>query len=326
MKLPHRRQSLHLAAGAATLPAVPRIAGAQAYPARPVRIIVGFPAGGAQDIVARLIGQWLAERLGQPFLIENRPGAGGNVGAEGVVRSPADGYTLLLVGSPNAVNTTLYEKLSFNFIRDVAPVAGVISVPLVMVVNPSLPVSGVAEFIAYAKANAGKISMASSGVGTAQHVGGELFKIMTAIDMLHVPYRGGGPALADLIGGQVQVMFAAMSETIEYVRAGKLRALGVSSSTRSDALPNVPTIGDAVPGYEASAWYGVGTPRATAPETVARLNGEINAGLVDPRLRQLLADLGGTMLTGTPADFGSLIARDTEKWAQVIRTAHIKAG
>ena len=282
MKLP-RRQFLHLAAGAAALPAVSRIAWAQAYPTRPVRIIVGFAAGGAADIIARLIGQWLSERLGQPFVIENRPGAGSNIATEAVVRAPPDGYTLLLVGTANAINATLYDKLNFNFIRDIAPVAGIIRVPNVMVVNPSVPAKTVPEFIAYAKANPGKINMASGGIGTAAHVSGELFKMMAGVDMVHVPYRGAAPALTDLLGGQVQVMFASMPSSIEHIRAGKLRALAVTTATRSEALPDIPTVGEFVPGYEASAWYGVGAPKDTPAEIVDKLNKEINAASPIPR-------------------------------------------
>ena len=322
--LGHRRQFLHLAAGAAALPAVSRIARAQTYPTRPVRIIVGFPPGGAADIAARLMGQWLSERLGQPFVIENRPGAGSNIATEAVVRAPADGYTLLLVSTSNAINATLYDKLNFNFIRDIAPVAGIIRVPHVMEVNPSVPAKTVPEFIAYAKANPGKINMASAGIGAAPHVSGELFKMMTGVDMVHVPYRGAAPALTDLLGGQVQVMFDTMPSSIEYIRAGKLRALAVTTATRSEALPDIPTVGDFVPGYEASAWYGVGAPKNTPAEIVDKLNKEINAGLADPKMKARLADLGGTVLAGSPADFGKLIADETEKWAKVVKFAGIK--
>jgi tripartite-type tricarboxylate transporter receptor subunit TctC len=291
MKLPHRRQFLHLAAGAAALPAVSRIAGAQAYPTHPVRIIVGAAPSGTFDIMARLIGQWLSERLGQPFIIENRPGAGSNIGTEAVVRAPADGYTLLLVGVPNAINATLYDRLNFNFIRDIAPVAGIDREPHVMVVNPSVPAKTVREFIAYAKANPGKISMASAGNGTPSHVSGELFKMMTGINMVHVPYRGGGPALVDLLSGQVQVMFPTMSSSIEYVRAGKLGALAVTSATPSEALPQIPTVSDFVPGFEATFWTGIGAPKNTPTDVVDKLNKEINAGLGDPRMQARLADL-----------------------------------
>jgi tripartite-type tricarboxylate transporter receptor subunit TctC len=324
MKLP-RRQFLHLAAGAAALPAVSHIAKAQTYPTRPVRIIVGFAAGGGIDIIARLIGQSLSERLGQEFVIDNRPGAGGNIGTEAVVRAAPDGYTLLLAFSSNAINATLYEKLNFSFIRDIAPVAGVIRVPNVMLVNPSVPAKTVPEFIAYAKANPGKISMASGGIGTPGHVSGELFKMMAGVDMVLVPYRSGGPALTDLIAGQVQVMFPNTGASLEYVKAGKLRALAVTTATRSEALPDLPTVAEFVPGYEASSWFGVGTPKATPAEIVEKLNKEINAGLADPRLKARLADLGGIALAGSPADFGKLIAEETEKWAKVIQFAGVKA-
>jgi len=325
MKSPHRRQFLHLAAGAAALPALPRIAKAQAYPTRPVRIIVGFAPGGAVDIMARLIGQWLSERLGQQFVIENRPGAGGNVATEAAVRALADGYTLLLAHSINAINATLYEKLNFNFIQDIAPVTSFASGALVMVVNPSVPARTVPEFIAYAKANPGKINMASQGVGGTGHVSGELFKMMTGVNLVHVPYRGAGPALIDLLGGQVQVMFPATVSSIEYIRAGRLRALAVTAATRSDALPDIPTVGQFVPGYEASNWYGVGVPTDTPAEIIGKLNKEINAGLADAKMKARLADLGETPFPGSPADFGQLIAEETEKWRKVIRAANIKA-
>ena len=324
VKLPHRRKFLHLAAGAAALPAVSRIARAQAYPSRPVRIIVGFPAGGLSDVLARLMGQWLSERLGQPFVIENRPGAGGNIGAETVVKAAPDGYTLYLSSSPNAISATLYDNLNFNFIRDIAPVASISISPLVMEVNPSVPAKTVPEFIAYAKANPGKLNMASNGNGTTSHLAGELFKMMTGINMLHVPYRGAAPALTDLIGGQVQVMFDVMASSIEHIRAGKLRALAVTTATRSEALPDVPNVGEFLPGFEASAWQGVGVPKNTPTEIVDKLNKEINAGLADPKLRARLADLGGTVIGGSPADFGKLIADETEKWGKVIRAANIK--
>jgi tripartite-type tricarboxylate transporter receptor subunit TctC len=322
MKLPHRRKFLHLAAGAAALPAVSRMARAQAYPTRAVRLIVPFPAGGGNDIIARLIGQTLSERLGQPFVIENRPGAGSNIATEAVVKSSPDGYTLLFFDSSSATNATLYEKLNFNFIRDIAPVAGIFRVPLVMLVNPLVPAKTVPEFIAYAKANPGKLNMASPGSGTVTHVAGELFKVMTGVNMVHVPYRGGAPALTDLMGGQVQVYFGGSS--IEYIRAGKLRALAVTTATRSDALPDIPTVGEFVPGFEASAWFGVGAPKSTPADIIDKLNKEINAGLTDPKIMERLADLGGTALAGAPADFGKLIAEDTEKWAKVIRAANIK--
>ena len=323
MKLP-RRNFLHLAAGAAALPALSRIAWAQTYPSRPVRLIVPLAPGGATDIIARLIGQWLSERLGQPFIIENRPGAGTNLGTEAVVRAPPDGYTLLLVSTPNAINATLYDKLNFNFIRDIAPVAGIISHPLVMVMNPSVPAKTVPEFIAYAKANPRKLNMASPGNGTPNHVSGELFKMMAGVDMVHVPYRSGGPALTDLIAGQVHVMFPATVSSVEYIRAGRLRALAVTTATRSELLPDIPTVGEFVPGYEASGWFGVGAPKATPAEIVEKLNKEINAGLADPKIKARLADLGGTLLAGSPADFGKLIADETEKWGKVVKFAGIK--
>jgi tripartite-type tricarboxylate transporter receptor subunit TctC len=323
MKLP-RRNFLHLAAGAAALSAVSRFASAQTYPSRPVRLLVGFAAGGGVDIVARLIGQWLSERLGQQFIIENRPGAGTNIATEAVVRAPADGYTLLLVNVANAVNATLYDNLIFNFIRDVAPVAGIMVVPNVMVVHPSVPAKTVPEFIAYAKANLGKINMGSGGIGGPSHVAGELFKMMAGVDLVHVPYRGVAPALTDLIGGQVQVIFSTMTGSIEYIRTGKLRALAVTTAMRAEALPDIPTVGEFVPGYEASAWYGLGAPKNTPAEIVAKLNKEINAGLADPKLRARLADLGGTVLAGSPADFSKLIAEEIDKWAKVIKSAGIK--
>jgi tripartite-type tricarboxylate transporter receptor subunit TctC len=324
MKLPHRRQLLHLAAGAAALPAVSRFAWAQAYPTRPVRLIVPVAPGGASDILARLMGQWLSERLGQPFIIENRPGAGNNVGTEAVVRAPADGYTLLLCGIANATNATIYDKLNFDFIRDTAPVAGIIRGPYVIVVNPSVPAKSVPEFIAYAKANPRKVNMASSGTGTGTQMVGELFKMMAGIDMVHVPYRGLGPALTDLIAGQVQVIFSGTVSSIEYVRAGRLRALAVTGATRWDALPDIPTVGEFVAGYEASQWFGVCAPTATAAEIVEKLNKEINAGLADHKIKARLTDLGGVPMPMTPADFGQLIADETEKWGKVIRAANIK--
>jgi tripartite-type tricarboxylate transporter receptor subunit TctC len=324
MKLP-RRQFLHLAAGAAVLPALSRFAWAQTYPARPVRLIVGYTAGSNLDILARLMGQWLAERLGQPFVIENRPGAGSNVATEAVVRAVPDGYTLLMVSAGNAVNATLYDNLNFNFIRDIAPVAGIIRSTNVMEVNPSFPAKTVPEFIAYAKANPGKINMASGGIGSGPHIAGELFKVMTGVDMRHVPYRGSPPALTDLLGGQVQVMFDLMSSSIESIRAGKLRALAVTTATRSAVLPDIPTIGEFVPGYEASGWQGVGAPRNTPIEIVERLNKEINAALADPKMKARLADLGGTVLAGSPAAFGKLIVEETEKWAKVVKFAGLKA-
>jgi tripartite-type tricarboxylate transporter receptor subunit TctC len=323
MKLP-RRKFLHLVAGAGALPAVSRIAWAQTYPARPVRIVVGFPPGGPTDIAARLIGQSLSERLGQQFVIENRPGAGSNIGTEAVVRAPPDGYTLFLAYSANAINATLYDKLNFSFIRDIAPVAAINREPLVMLVNPSFPVKTVPEFITYAKANPGKINFASGGNGTPPHVSGELFKMMTGVNLVHVPYRGGGPALTDLLGGQVQAMFVAISASIENIRAGKLRALAVTSASRSDALPDIPTVGDFIPGYEASTWCGIGAPKATPAEVIDKLNKEINAGLVDPKMKTRLANIGSTALPGSPADFGKLIAEETEKWAKVVKLSRAK--
>ena len=318
MKLP-RRRFLHLAAGALALPAVPRIAVAQAYPSRPVRLVVSFPAGGVNDILARLMGQWLSERLGQPFVIENRPGAGTNIGTEAVVRAAADGYTLLLVSPANAINATLYDKLSFNFMRDIAPVASIVSMPLVLVVHPSFQVASVSELVAYAKANPGKLNMASGGNGSAGHVTGELFKMMAGVDMLHVPYRGSGPALTDLIAGQVQVTVDPLPSSIEFIRTGKLRALAVTTATRSDALPGIPTIADTVPGYEASAWYGFGAPKATPVEIIEKLNREINAVLAEPRNKARFAELGGTVIAGSPADFSKLMADETKKWARVVK-------
>jgi tripartite-type tricarboxylate transporter receptor subunit TctC len=325
MKLPHRRQFLRLAAGAAVLPAASRIAWAQAYPSRPVRWVVGFAAGGNADILTRPIGQWLSERLGQPFIVENRPGAGSNIATEAVVRASPDGYTLLWVTSANAINATLYDKLNFNFIRDIAPVATISRNAHVMVVNPSVPAKTVPEFIAYAKANPGKINMASGGNGSTPHVAGELFKMMAGIDMPHVPYRGSAPALTDLLGGQVQVYFSQMIASIEYVRAGKLRALAVTTTTRSDLLPDIPTLGEFLPGFEASTWVGVGAPRNTPPDIIEKLNKEINAALADPKIKARLADLGGTVLAGSPTNFGKLIADETEKWGNVIRALNIKA-
>jgi tripartite-type tricarboxylate transporter receptor subunit TctC len=323
VKLP-RRKFLHLAAGAAALPFASRIARAQAYPSRPVRIIIGFPPGGAADITARLMGQWVSDRLGQPFVIENRPGAGSNIATETVVRAAPDGYTLLLPVTSNAINATLYEKLNFNFIRDIAPVAGIVRSPNVMVVNPSLPAKTVPAFIAYAKANSDKLNMASSGIGTSQHLSGELFKMMTSVNMAHVPYRGGAPALTDLLGGQVQVMFASMASSIEYIRGAKLHSLAVTTARRSEALPDIPTVADFVPGYDASDWYGLGAPKNTPAEIIEKLNMEINAGLADRQVKARLADLGATPLSGSPAEYGKLIADETEKWAKVIRFANIK--
>jgi tripartite-type tricarboxylate transporter receptor subunit TctC len=319
-----RRRFLHLAAVAVALPAVSRAARAQAYPTRPVRLVVGFAAGNSADILARLIGQWLSERLGQPFVIENRPGAGSNIATEMVVRAPADGHTLLSVGPPAAINATLYEKLGFNFIRDIAPVAGTMRVPNVIAVNPSVPAETVPALIAYAKANPGKINMASGGNGTSSHVSGELFKMMAGVNMVHVPYRGAAAALTDLLGGQVQVMFPATAGVIEYIRANKLRALAVSTAARSEALPDLPTVGDFLPGYEASTWLGVGAPKGTPAEIVDKLNTEINAALADPKIKARIADLDGTVLALSPADFGKLIADETEKWAKVVKVSGAK--
>jgi len=325
MKLP-RRNFLHLAAGAAALPAVSHFAWAQAYPTRPVRIVAGFAPGGPVDIIARLMGQWLSERLGQQFIVENRPGAGGNIATEAVVRAPADGYTLLLVTSTNAINTTLYDKLSFDLIRDIAPVATISRNTHVMVVHPSVPAKTVPEFIAYAKANPGKINMASGGIGSAPHVYGELFKTMTGVDLVQVHYRGAGPALVDLLAGQVQIIFVNTAASIAYIRAGKLRALAVTTATRSEALPDVPTVSEFVPGYEASGWSGVGSPKSTPTEVIDKLNREINTALADPKFKAQLADLGSLALAGSPAEFGKFIADETEKLGKVIRAANIKAG
>jgi tripartite-type tricarboxylate transporter receptor subunit TctC len=320
-----RRRFLRLAAGAIALPAISHTATAQAYPVRPVRIIVGIAAGGATDIVGRLIGQWLSERLGQQFVIENRPGAGTTIGTEVVVRAPADGYTLLLVSSDSAISATLYEKLSFNFIRDIALVAGIVRLPFLMLVNPSVPAKTVPEFIAYAKANPGKINMASPGIGTAPHLAGELFKTMAGLNLVHVPYRGGAPALTDLISGQVQVTFLSPAASIEYIRSGRLRALAVTSATRWEGLPDLPTVVDFVSGYEASVWFGVGAPKNTPSEIIDKLNMEINAALSDPKLKAQLADLGGKVLPGSSTEFGKFVADETEKWGKVIRFAGIKA-
>ena len=323
MKLP-RRNFLHLAAGVAALPAVSRIARAQAYPSRAVRIIVPSAPAGPTDILARLMGQWLSERLGQSFVIENRPGGGGNIGTEAVVRASPDGYTLLMVGSLNTINAALYDKLNFNFIRDIAPVASVIRYPSVMVVNPSVPAKSVPEFIAYAKANPGKIHMASGGTGTPPHLAGELFKMMAGVDLIHVPYRGNGPAFNDLIGGQVQVMFPSPVGLLEYIRAGKLRALAVTMATRSEALADLSTVGDFVPGYEASAWWGIAAPKNTPAEIIKTLNTQVNASLADANFQARLANLGATVLALSPGEFGKLIADETEKWGKVIRAANIK--
>jgi tripartite-type tricarboxylate transporter receptor subunit TctC len=321
VRLP-RRKFLHLAAASLGLPILPRAAMALDYPTRPVRFIVGFPAGSATDIVGRLMAQSLSERFGQQFIVDDRPGAGSNIAAEAVVRADPDGYTLLQVASPNAINATLYNNLSFNFIRDIAPVVGIFRYPYVIVVTSSVPAKTLAEFIAYAKANPGKIDMASAGNGTAPHIFGELFMMMTGVNMLHVPYRG--PYFADLIAGQVQVVFSPLPSTIGFIKAGTLRPLAVTTATRSDALPDIPTIGETVPGYEASSWQGVGAPKNTSAEIIDKLNGEINVVLADPKMKERLAELGGTVLAGTPAEFGKLIADETEKWARVIKSANIK--
>ena len=323
MKFP-RRPFLHLAAGAAALPAVSRVARAQAYPSRPVRIVVAFAAGGGVDITARLIGQWLSDRLGQTFVVENRPGAGGNVGTEAVVNAPSDGHTLLLATVPNAVNATLYEKLNFNFIRDTAPVAGIIRVPMAILLHPSVPPKTVPELIAYAKANPGKINMASAGTGSAPHMAGELFNFMAGINMVHVPYRGQGPALNDLLGGQVQVYFATTPGTSDFVRTGKLRALAVTTSTRAEVFSELPRVGDFVPGYEASQWYGMTAPKNTPAEIIERLNREINAALTDPRMRAKFAEIGGEPLTGSSSEFGQFVAEETDKWGKVVKATGLK--
>jgi tripartite-type tricarboxylate transporter receptor subunit TctC len=325
MKLRHRRNFLHLAAGAAALPAMSRVAWAEVYPSRPVRLIAPFGPAGATDITARLIGQWLSERLGQQFVIENRPGAGGNIGTEAVVRAAPDGYTLLYVTTANASNATLYDKLNFNFVRDIAPIAPIVGFSYIMVVTPSVPAKTFPEFIAYAKTNPGKINMASVGIGSTPHVNGELFKMMTSTNLVHVPYRSVAAVMTDLLSGQVQLYFGTTASSLEYVKTGKLRALAVTVERRLDALPDIATVGEFVPGYVASNWYGLGAPKNTPAEIVAKLNREINAGLADPKLRARLADLGGTVLGGSPADFGKFIADESEKWGKVIRAANIKA-
>ena len=324
MHLP-RRKFLHLGAGVAMLPAALHLAWAQSFPVHPVRIVVGFAAGSTTDILARLMGQWLSVRFGQQFIVENRPGAGGNVGAEAMVNAPADGYTLLMVPPAVAANPTLYEHLSFNFLRDTTPVAGVVRVPNVAEVNPSVPVKTIPELIAYAKANPGKLSFASAGIGTTSHLAGELFNTMTGADLQHVPYRGDGPAMADLIAGQVQVGFATMTASIGYIRADRLRPLAVCTIKRSEALPDIPTVAEFVPGFEASSWFGIAAPKGTPIEIIHRLNRETNAGLADPTIRARLANMGGVPLSGSPADYGKLIADETEKWGMVIRSAGIKA-
>jgi tripartite-type tricarboxylate transporter receptor subunit TctC len=319
-----RRRFLHVAAGAVALPAVSRFTWAQSYPTRSVRLVVGAPPGGPTDILARLMGQWLQDRLGRPFVIDNRPGAGTNIGTEAVVKAAPDGYTLLLVPPPAAINATLYEKLNFNFIRDIEPVAGISRGSLVMEINPSVPAKTVPEFIAYAKANPSKINMGSPGNGTSSHVAGELFKMMAGLNMVHVPYRGEAPALTDLLGGQVQVMFPTAIASVQYLRAGKLRALAVTTATRSDAMPDIPTVSEFVPGFEASFWSGIGAPRNTPADIIGKLNREINVGLADPKIKEQLSGLGGIPMPMTPADFGKLIADETEKWAKVVKFAGIK--
>jgi tripartite-type tricarboxylate transporter receptor subunit TctC len=323
MKL-RRRQLLRLAAGAVALPVLSRIAKAQTYPTGPVRLVVGFPPGGPTDIVARLVGQWLSERLRQPFVVENRSGAASNIATEAVIKSRPDGYTLLLAASANAINATIYDKLNFNFIEDIAPVAGIMRQPFVICVNPSVLTMSVPGFMAYASANPGKVNMASAGNGSPHHVFGELFMAMTGIKMLHVPYRGEAPALTDLLSGRVEVMFASVSGTFEYIRAGTLRPLAVTTRTRSRMLPDIPTVGDFVPGFEASAWVGIGAPKNTPADIINKLNNEINRGLADPTIEARLADLGGTVLAGSPAEFGRLIADDTKKWAKVVSLVGIK--
>ena len=323
MKLP-RRKFLHLAAGAAALPAVSRIAWAQAYPMRPVRIVVGYPPGGAADISGRLIGQFLSERLRQPFVIENRPGAGGNIGTEVVVRAPPDGYTLLIVNIPHAINATLYDNLNFNFLRDIAAVAMIYRQPLVLEVNPAVPAKTVGELIALAKGNPSKVNMASAGIGTPQHLAGELFKSMAGVDLVHVPYRGGAPALTDMIGGQVQVMFDTLNSSIEHIKAGRLRALAVTTAIPSEALPNIPPIADVLPGYELTSWSGVGAPKKTPREIIEKLNKDINAVLADPTAKDRFDQLGATVTTLSPAAFDEFIAEETAKWGKVVRAANIK--
>jgi tripartite-type tricarboxylate transporter receptor subunit TctC len=320
----HRRRFLHLAASAAALPATARFARAETYPARPVRWIIGYSPGGTTDVLSRPIAQYLTEKLGQPFVIETRPGAGTNIATESVVRAPADGYTLLFVGAPNAINATLYPKLNFNFIRDIAPVAGIVSVPNVLVVHPSVPATTVPEFIAYAKANPGKINMASSGVGSSPHLAGELFRMMAGADIQHVPYRGAAPAMTDLLAGQVQLYFVTTPSSLGHIRAGRVRPLGVTTAARTPDLPDVPAIGEFLPGYEASAWYGVGAPRDTPAEIIGTLNREINAAIAEPKIKARLDDLGCTTIAGSPADFARLIADETEKWAKVVTFAGLK--
>jgi tripartite-type tricarboxylate transporter receptor subunit TctC len=322
MTLP-RRQFLRLAAGAAMGPLLPTVASAQAYPSRPVRIMVGFAPGGSTDIGARVIGQWLSERLGQTFVVENRPGAGSNIAADAVVRATPDGYTLLLISSSDSINATLYPKLSFNFIRDITPVACMTRAPQILMANPALPAKTFPELIAYAKANTGKISIASAGNGAISHLSGELLKMMAGIDLVHVPYRGAGPALTDLLAGHVQIAFVGLAGAIEYLRTGKLRGLAVTTTTRSEAMPDIPTISEFVPGYEAVSYFGLGAPRNTPADVINKLNGEVNSALTDPKIKARVADIGGIIHGGSPAEFGKLIADDTEKWAKVIREAKV---
>ena len=324
MKIP-RRTFLHLAAGAGTLPAISRFAWAQSYPARPVRIIVGFPAGGTTDIGARLIAQWLSERLGQQFIVENRPGAGTHMATEAVARASADGYTLLMATGSNAINATLYDRLNYNFLRDIVPVVGVIRSPFVLEVHPAVPVKSVPELIAYAKATLGKINMASFGTGTSSHLTGELFKMMTGVEMLHVPYRGSAPMLIDLLSGQVQLAFDNLPASIEHIRSGKLRPLAVTTTTRSEVLSDIPALGEMLPGFESSAWIGIAAPKSTPAKIIDKLNGEISAGLTDPKIITRIAELGGTVLGGSPAAFGKIISDDIEKWGKVVKVAGIKA-
>jgi tripartite-type tricarboxylate transporter receptor subunit TctC len=323
MKL-QRRQFLQLAAGAAALPVTSGVASAQTYPARPVRVVIGYTPGGSADLTARLMGQWLSEKLGQSFVIENRPGGGTNIATEAVVRAAPDGYTLLLVAPANAINATLYDKLNFDFLRDTEPVAGIIRFPNVVVVNPSLPINSIPELIAYAKANPGKLNMASSGNGSTIHMSGELFKMLTGINMVHVPYRGGAPALTDLIAGQVQVMFDNIPTCAEHVKSGKLRGLAVTSTTRSEVLPDLPVVADFLPGYEASAWYGIGAPKGTPPEIIERLNKAVNEILADPKAKARFAELGAFLLPGSALDFGKLLANETDKWGKVVKFAGAK--
>jgi tripartite-type tricarboxylate transporter receptor subunit TctC len=325
LKFPHRRQFLHLAAGVTAASAVSRIARAQTYPTRPVRIIVGFPAGGSTDVLARLIGQWLSERLGRQFLVENRPGAGGNIATEAVVKAPPDGHTLLMIGVVNTVNTTLYDNLNFVFHRDITPIAGVMSIPQIIDVNPSVPVKTVPELIAFAKAHPGKLTMASAGVGTPQHMAGELFKMMAGIDMLHVPYRGGAPAIADLLGGQVQIMFDLMSDSIQYIKADRLRPLAVTTAARLPTMPEVPSVREFLPSYETSGWIGLGASRGVPNEIIELLNKEINFAITDPVIKARLDALGGTPMGGSSVNFGKFIVEETERWGKVVRAANLRA-